>query len=201
MTNWLRISGLPEAHLTALRFRYAEPWRHYHVWAHVEAMFAELARVEARMADPRAVAAAVLYHDAIYDPRSPRNERRSAELLAAECENILPPESLAAAVDMVLATETHAMPEGPAGPRAADMACLLDADLAILGAAPDAFDAYDAAIGREYAHVPQADFRRGRAAVLQGFLDRPAIYLSAEFREIFEDRARDNLRRALHGPG
>lgn len=199
--NLLSLSGLPDAHLTALRFRYGEPWRHYHVWAHVEALFEDLSRVEEHLHDRQSVAVAVLYHDAIYDPRSSRNERYSAELLAAECRDILPAERLAAAVAMVLATESHAVPDGLAAPQAEDTAFFLDADLAILGAAPEAFDAYEAAIRREYAHIPEADFRRGRAAVLQRFLSRPAIYFSAAFRDACEIRARDNLQRSLRKLG
>jgi len=144
---------------------------------------------------------AVLYHDAVYDPRSGMNERYSADLMAAECAGLLGPECLSAADAMIRATEGHAMPEGASGPHAEDMALFLDADLSILGAAPDAFNAYEAAIRREYAHVPEADFRTGRAAVLQGFLDRPALYFSAPFRAAYEDRARDNLRRSLQRAG
>lgn len=195
--RWLAVSGLPETYLTALRHRYAEPWRHYHVWAHVDAMFGELSAVEDRLSDPSAVAVAVLYHDAVYDPRSARNERYSAELMAAECAGLLDPDKLAAADAMIRATEGHAMPDGLTGGRAEDTALFLDADLAILGAPRKAFDAYEVAIAKEYAHVPQADFRRGRAAVLRGFLGRPALFFSAPFGSKYEVRARDNLRRSL----
>lgn len=199
--HWLRRSGLPERHLTALRYRHGEPWRHYHVWAHVEALFAELGEVEDRLSGKRAVAVAVLYHDAVYDPRSARNERYSAELMTAECAGLVEPEDLAAADIMIRATEGHALPEGSSGGRAQDMRFFLDADLAILGAGRAVFDAYEDAVRREYAHVPEAEFRRGRSSVLRGFLDRPALYFSTHFRAKYEERARNNLRRSLQRLG
>ncbi|NUO50242.1 MAG: hypothetical protein HOV80_15415, partial [Polyangiaceae bacterium] len=67
----------------------------------------------------------------------------------------------------------------------------------ILGARQPIFDVFDAAIRREYHWVAEDDYRRGRAAVLQRFLDRPVIFVTPALREMFEARARDNLRRAI----
>jgi predicted metal-dependent HD superfamily phosphohydrolase len=36
-------------------------------------------------------------------------------------------------------------------------------------------------VRREYAWVPDALWREGRKKVLQGFVDRPAIYMSPQF--------------------
>jgi predicted metal-dependent HD superfamily phosphohydrolase len=78
-----------------------------------------------------------------------------------------------------------------------DTQLLLDIDLAILGAAPERFAAYESQIRAEYAHVPEADFRSGRAQVLSGFLARPRIYATAAFHDALEHRARENLAKAL----
>ena len=78
-----------------------------------------------------------------------------------------------------------------------DAALLRDADLAILAAGPKRYAAYAAAVRAEYAHVPEADFRRGRAAILQGFLDLPWIFATAAGRERWEVRARDNVAREV----
>jgi predicted metal-dependent HD superfamily phosphohydrolase len=45
--------------------------------------------------------------------------------------------------------------------------------------------------------VPEAEFRAGRAEVLQMFMDRPRIYKVDAFRNKYEVTARKNLERAL----
>jgi predicted metal-dependent HD superfamily phosphohydrolase len=82
-------------------------------------------------------------------------------------------------------------------PRTPDGRLIVDVDLSILGQGPDVFDAYDAAIRREYAHVPDAAFAAGRAAVLRRFLDRPTIYATKFFQQRYERPARENLQRAI----
>ena len=63
-------------------------------------------------------------------------------------------------------------------PAADDLAgqVLCDADLAILAAPPDRYDAYLAGVRRDYAHVSDTDFAAGRAAVLRDLAaPRPAV--------------------------
>ncbi len=59
------------------------------------------------------------------------------------------------------------------------------------------FAAYDRAIREEYHWVAEADYRAGRARILERFLSRPAIYHTAYFREQFEAQARLNLERTV----
>ena len=74
---------------------------------------------------------------------------------------------------------------------------LLDADLAILGAASDEYDRYAAAIRREYAWVDENAYRAGRSQVLQGFLHRPCIFHTADWAARAENPARCNLQREI----
>ena len=62
--------------------------------------------------------------------------------------------------------------------RADDTAMLLDADLAILGAEPGAYQAYVNGVRAEYAHVDDGHWRTGRSLVLQHFLDRPRLFVT-----------------------
>ena len=89
-----------------------------------------------------------------------------------------------------MATKTHHPGAHPDAPY------LIDIDLAILGADPAAFDVYDAAIRKEYAHVPDDAYRAGRAKALQSFLDRERIFTTSAFAPL-ETRARSNLERAI----
>ena len=90
--------------------------------------------------------------------------------------------------DLILVTAGH-MNEVVAG----DATWFLDADLQILGATSADYDDYANAIRREYDFVPEADYRAGRSAILQSFLDAPQIYRTSTMREKLESRARNNL--------
>ncbi|MEU4818147.1 metal-dependent phosphohydrolase [Micromonospora aurantiaca] len=172
-----------------------EPHRRYHDEEHLRAVldvvdaYADLAR------DPDLVRLAAWCHDAVYDPRAAgdANERASAdlagELLAAAG---LPAATVTGVRRLVLLTVGHAV-----GPDDPDGALLCDADLAVLAAPPARYDRYAAAIRAEYAHVPDPDFRTGRAAVLRHLLALPALYRLPEPHARWEAPARANLSREL----
>ena len=186
---------VPADLLSALRERHAEPQRHYHDWTHIEALGRHLDAASERIHDREAVLYAILFPDAVYDPKASDHERRSAALLLKAAPPIAP-HSLQSAHTMIMATEGHALPESE-GTERSDIAHFLDMDLGILGAPPDRFDLYEDQIRKEYAHVPEEAFRKGRAAVLRRFADREQLYFSQWGRERFEQAARANIARSL----
>ena len=152
-----------------------EPHRHYHTLEHV----GEVLRVAGRLAaiSPGNVALAAWFHDAVYDPTRHDNEERSAELAVTELTALgLDAVTVEAVANLVRATAHLGGGEPPGDP---DARALLDADLAILGAAPVRYERYARDIRREYAHVGDADYARGRVAVLERFLARPWLYFDA----------------------
>lgn len=188
---------LSEAMFDGIRSLHAGPDRGYHGWSHPLALLALHAEIESRLHDPEAVRCAILLHDAIYEPRRADNESRSAALAARMLEGLVPDDTLARTIRLIEATARHAIPADLANEEAADMALFLDMDLSILGASPNDFDAYEAGVRHEYREVPEAAFREGRAAILEGFLARDALYLSDWGRARFEAAARANLRRSI----
>lgn len=177
--------------------RYAEPHRRYHTLAHVEAVLHEAGQLaEACRLDETARAVVVLAaccHDVVYGGRPGADEAASGEWGRRELAAAGVPEAATArVVALVQATGTHVAP-------AADVSAhvLLDADLAVLGAEPAAYDAYAAAVRAEYRHLGPAQWRRGRAAVLAGLLQRDPLYQTELARRRWEARARDNLRREM----
>ncbi len=166
--------------------RWREPHRHYHTLAHLAAMLAIVGQWPV-------VELAVWFHDAVYDPRATDNEEASAEL----AERSLPavgaaPATVAEVARLVRLTATHdSAPGDGAG------ALLCDADLSILAADPARYDAYAAAVRREYGHVPDEVFRIGRAEVLRHLLGLPVLYRVVPERAQWEVRARANLTREL----
>ena len=80
----------------------------------------------------------------------------------------------------------------------ADAMHFLDCDMAILGAEPAVFDAYDRGIAAEYrGHVPAWLFKLNRRRFLKALLARERIFLSDFFHQRLDAQARINLRRAV----
>jgi len=188
---------LSEAVVDEIRGLHVGPDRGYHGWSHPLALLTLHAEVEPLLHDPEAVRCAILLHDAIYEPRRADNESRSAALAARMLEGLVPDDTRARTIRLIEATARHAIPAGLSGDEAADMALFLDMDLSILGASPSDFDAYEAGVRHEYREIPEAAFRDGRAAILESFLARDALYLSDWGRARFEEAARENLKRSI----
>ena len=184
---------LPDELLANLKDRYAEPHRHYHTLAHVEALLRHLGTYRHLAVQPGHIEAAIWYHDVVYDTRRNDNEVCSADVVRFELMSIgwigVDVERVAL---MVESTQHHRADDGDT-----DALLFLDFDLSVLAAAPAAYDTYAAAIRAEFDWVPEADWRAGRARVLRAFIDRPAIYRTPELHAAWETAARGNLAREL----
>jgi predicted metal-dependent HD superfamily phosphohydrolase len=175
----LALLNLPEATTRRWQMQLHEPHRHYHTLHHIEAML--------RWYDGSnpAIVAAIWLHDIVYDPKASDNEERSA----AQAQADLPAgPSTDLAVRLILDTKHHA--GGDPFSDAFD-----DLDLAIIGASPATYDRYAEQIRREYAFVPEAAYRAGRADVLREF-DKRTIYRTPGFQRL-EAQAHINLQREI----
>jgi predicted metal-dependent HD superfamily phosphohydrolase len=138
--------------------------------------------------DLGAVTMAAFFHDAVYDPHAGDNEHQSAALAVRVLHELGWDEFRARAVGTLIeATARHETTDD------ADRAVLLDADLAVLGSEPAAYQAYVTGVRAEYAHVDTPSWRTGRAAVLRSFLDRPRLYSTSLATTRWEARARANM--------
>ncbi|SDA75599.1 HD domain-containing protein [Mesorhizobium qingshengii] len=182
---------------SALSALYAAEGRHYHNLAHIEAMLALAGEYRGLLGDFEAVEAAIWFHDAVYDSKAKDNEAQSADLAEKKLVGRADPSRLGRITAMIVATATHQLPRFEDATATRDASLFLDMDLSMLGAAPDAFDAYERSIRREYDWVEEPMWRVGRSAVLKNFLARPQIFHSEEFRRRFEPQARLNMARSL----
>ena len=191
---WPKNGGLEAqlAALTGLVAHYSEPHRAYHNLAHIVDCLEQFEPVRPRAHDAAAVEMAIWYHDVIYDPRAKDNEERSADLAVQVAgEAGLPAPFQESVKALILATKKHdASLDRDAG-------LIVDVDLSILGRDPARFDEYERQIRREYNWVSDDAFAAGRAAVLESFLARPAIYGTEFFKTRYERQARENLNRSL----
>ena len=183
-------AGEGDALFAQLKGAYAEPQRHYHTLQHLGECLAAFDNVHAQAEHAHEVELALWFHDAIYDIRGHDNEQRSAEWARDALRSAGAPADAAGRVhDLVMATRHTAVPSGR------DEQLLVDIDLAILGAERARVDEDEQPLRGAFAAGPGCLLRRRRRQILEGFLDRPAIYSTPYFHEALEARARDNLRR------
>lgn len=196
--SWLRAwrgigaRGDGEDLYRALMARYGEPHRKYHTLQHLQECLAHFDAVQGVLPASAEVAAALWFHDAIYDVKRSDNEARSAGWARQA--------ALQAGVAQPVADRLHALvmaTRHAAVPVAGDEQLLVDIDLAILGADPVRFAEYERQIRDEYGHVPGWLFKRKRRAILQAFLDRPRLFSTPHFHQALEEAARRNLRLAV----
>jgi predicted metal-dependent HD superfamily phosphohydrolase len=167
---------------------YSEPHRACHTLEHIGECLLHLDSARYLLTRPVEVELAIWFHDAIYDPRRSDNEARSALLAEEQLQT--------AGVDRAVASHTAALIRLTTHERddlVGDEAILCDVDLAILGASPERFDRYDAAIRQEYNWVPEDVYRIERSQILERFLNRPHIYHTVVFHDRLEKQARENL--------
>jgi predicted metal-dependent HD superfamily phosphohydrolase len=78
-----------------------------------------------------------------------------------------------------------------------DGALLCDADLSVLGGEPEPYARYVAAVREDYAHIGDADFAAGRAAVVRQLLALDPLFHTERARKLWLDAARRNLQGEL----
>jgi predicted metal-dependent HD superfamily phosphohydrolase len=167
--------------------KYSEKHRAYHNLSHINYLLKEAKKIE--FEDFEAVFLATWFHDAIYEPKRSDNEIESAKMAVKILSKLsLPDNKIIKIEQIILATQTHS-----AENLDDDGKIFLDLDLSILGANEEIYQNYSRAIRREYAHVPNFLFRRGRKQILENFLKRETIYFTENLRERFEKPARLNL--------
>ena len=175
----------------ALDDAYGQSARHYHTQRHIAECLAQFRRHRALAARPDEIEIALWFHDAVYDTHRRDNEENSARWACAYLTSEgIDPDAVKRITALILATKTH-QTDDP------DAALLVDIDLAILGAPHDVFERYDQAIRREYAWLPEAQYRSGRTGVLSTFFERSTIFSTPALRHLYEKRARENIKRKL----
>ena len=175
---------------------YSEPQRNYHTLQHLSECLALFDRHRALATAPAEVEMALWFHDAIYDVKAGDNEARSAEWAhqALQQAGVAAPH-IEKVVEHVMATRHAALPQGN------DQQLLVDIDLAILGAARERFNEYEAQVRQEYGWVPAFLFRRKRREILAEFLARDPIYSTPALRAALEQQARLNLHESMQELG
>ncbi len=170
--------------------RLGAPDRRFHNLDHIHECLHHLDRVAALVRDRDAMELALWFHDAEYTPGDASNERRSAGLfvdLAAGAAPLL----RRRVVGLILATR-HRQPA-----RTHDRRFIEDIDLIGFGAPWEKFMHNGDLLREEFAAQPDRQYYAGQVSFLSVLASRPVFFLTDFFRERYETKAQENIRRLL----
>ena len=163
--------------------RWGEEHRKYHGRTHLLAVLEALDLLCDPADPPRTVLLAAWFHDAVYRGVAGQDEEESARLADDRLRHAgLPAAEVDEVVRLVLLTADHC-PE----PGDDDGALLSDADLSVLGGEPEAYARYLAAVREDFAHIGDADFAAGRAAVVRQLLQLDPLFHTDRGRTLWLD--------------
>lgn len=170
--------------------RWAEPHRHYHSRTHLLGILEAIDRLAPK--PPRSVLLAAWFHDAVYRGVAGQDEADSAALAGSLLDNAVSGAELQEVQRLIRLTENHR-------PEADDWAggLLCDADLAILGSAPETYARYLQAVRTDYAAVSDHDFAIRRAVAVRQLLSLDPLYRLPAAQSLWLAQAQINLNQEL----
>lgn len=188
----LNIRTVPLSVFDELIKAYSSPERFYHNLTHIEDCLSIFDQTRSLAAHPEEVELAIWFHDAVYDTERSDNEQKSAEWSEAVIKQVGLGSAIAKRVSYSILATRHNQEV-----KDSDAQLMVDVDLSILGREPNGFWQYEKNIRKEYAWVPDQLFRQKRTEILSGFLENQHIYYHQKYREMFEEKARLNLKQAI----
>ncbi|MCH7382936.1 metal-dependent hydrolase [Acinetobacter dispersus] len=171
---------------------YSEKQRAYHTLQHLYECLVLVDSIRADLNDAHAVALALWFHDAVYDPQAKDNEMKSAELFEQYLVQDLSADNVQKIKRWIIATQKHESIDE------LDLQFLLDIDLVILAASPERFAEYEQQIQQEYAWVDPDVYSIKRKQVLAHFYQTEPLYQTEYFQQNLGQRAKENLKRTLN---
>jgi predicted metal-dependent HD superfamily phosphohydrolase len=195
LNRWNTVLPGHDALFLDLLDRWGEEHRKYHSRTHLLAVLEALDLLTEPEDPPRTVTLAAWFHDAIYNGIAGQDEEESAILAEERLRQAgLPETDVEEVARLVRLTSDH-RPE----PGDSDGALLCDADLSVLGGEPEEYGRYLAAVREDYAHIGDADFAAGRAAVVRHLLELEPLFNTERAKKLWLDAARRNLQSELAG--
>jgi predicted metal-dependent HD superfamily phosphohydrolase len=173
-----------------LRARLGGRGRAFHNLGHIDDCLRRFDEVTPQLDDRDAVEVAIWFHDAVYEPGDPTNERRSAELFLKQSAGGRA-HFRRRVCALILTTRRNRTP------RSNDCKFIDDIDLAGFGAAWDDFMHNGDLLRREFAEQSDGDYYRGLTAFLGMLRRRPRFFRTDYFAERYEKQAHANLDRLL----
>lgn len=170
----------------------SEPHRFYHGWCHLLDCLAQLDPIREKLEHPDAVELSLWFHDSIYDPRRRDNEQQSASWFRDLATGKLPCPLVETISDYIVLTQHRSEPADRDG------AFVVDIDLSSLGADWHRFERDSMNLRKESTHLSNQDYNRGKRQFFEGLLQRPRIYFTRTFSDLYDSCARSNIKRYLN---
>lgn len=178
--------------------------RHYHNATHLTTLWRRHRRLSprtgmaARALQPR-LAAAILWHDAIYVAGRRDNEAQSAALWRARAAGGgFDAATIEWVASTIVATADHMAPRAPCDSLdARSLQWVLDLDLTPIGEPPDDFARNTQRLAREFEGAGAGAWEQQRLGFLRRLAACPQIYRSPAIAAAYEAQARANIEREL----
>ena len=185
-----------------IKEKYSESWRYYHTLTHVWSLLKMCNENVEDMQEKDVVKLAAWFHDVIYVPQKPDNEKESVrffeEFVAELNERLgdkhrLEQEKQERVKKIIIYTINHSQ-VAPEAKDWFDAKFFLDIDLGVLGSDEDVYSKYAEDIRKEYCFVAETVFREKRAQFMQRFLNKELeIYKTDLIKNKMEEKALKNV--------
>lgn len=170
--------------------RYTDPRRGYHDLGHIKFCLDALSDYADEHNDFLALHTAIYFHDVVYEPGNPDNEKLSADWADEYMVAVGRSEDHRDKVRDLIMDTTHREPS-----KTRDGRLMQDIDL--LGFALIPSEESAAGIRHEFQHVPDEIYYPERIKILQWFLDKPQLYHTDVIRETYEETARRKIQEEI----
>lgn len=186
----------PERLFLYLEAMYDRPG--HHTLSHIEYCLFVLDkyRVAGIPKNDEAIEFALWLHDAVYYPGAPENESKSAAVAVSMLQELSGGSAACPAKPqdvrrLIMATVPLEDSE------AKDEQIVSDIDLSVLAGSAGEYDEYAELIQSEFSFVGVELYRSRRWIFLRRLLEEPHIFQTYIMRDMFEDAARDNIKREM----
>ena len=185
--NFTKENKYIETLWSELHLSYSKRGRYYHTLSHLETIYHQLKPFQLTPA----IEFAIFYHDVVYNTQEGDNEEKSVLFSKKRLKQLGVAEEVIKKVsELIIETKKHET-------SSFDNALFLDADIAILGSELKVYIIYIQNIRKEYSIYSDKEYREGRKNILEKFLKKNRLYLSNYFYNLYEEKARSNIKYEL----
>ncbi|KAG7210191.1 hypothetical protein KM043_011748 [Ampulex compressa] len=191
-------SDVCDAWFARLEEAYSEEKRTYHNLDSLREKLSHYYEVKNHLKNPQAVLLALFFQNFEYDPKALDGEDKNLEHFNAFADEAGIPkdaELREEACALLKVATTHSTEAHKVGGAfgGEDAHYFLDLDMAVLGSPPEKYAEYRERIRGEYSFLSEPMYTALRLKVLQNFVQIPNIFATKEFRDKFEEQARQNI--------
>lgn len=191
-------SDVCDTWFTKLQEAYTEEKRTYHNLDFLREKLECYYDIKDNLKSQQAVLLAIFFQNFEYDPKALDGENKNLDHFNTFAEEAgIPQDSelREGTCDLLRVAAVHSTDAHKVGGAfgGEDAHYFLDLDMAVLGSPPEHYAEYREKIRGEYSFLSEPMYTALRLKVLQNFVQIPNIFATKEFREKYEEQARQNI--------